>query len=149
VFDPGINAISILTKLIQEPIFALAATLNVPRNCETPISAAVRLGTPSGIEIQLDLDFLHCGIHHWDIDMETDLGALKLVAGGGRVLVGGASVPADAGNLDDEYPSIYRRFAELVACGQTEVDVRAMQVVADIFLIAKHVSVEPFTDAAR
>ena len=51
VFDAGINALSILTRLIDEAIFPLTATLYVPSNCETPIAARVALQTASGAEI--------------------------------------------------------------------------------------------------
>ena len=39
VFDPGINALSIVTKILPEPIFADSATIEVPANTATPIAA--------------------------------------------------------------------------------------------------------------
>ncbi len=45
-----------------------------------------------------------------------------------------------------EYESIYRRFAELVADGNSEIDARPLQLVADIFMTARNVAVEPFVD---
>jgi D-galactose 1-dehydrogenase len=149
VFDIGFNPLSILTRLIEEPIFASAATLYVPANCETPIAATANLDTPSGVEILLELDFRHTGTQTWDIDMETDGGALKLAAGGGRLMRDNVPVPIDESNLASEYRSIYRRFAELVAQKRSEVDASPMQLVADIFLIANRIAVEPFLDSAR
>src|SRR6185312_1618335 len=57
IFDPGMNALSILTKLIAEPIYPRAAQLLVPANCCAPIAAEVELRTDSGIEISASLDF--------------------------------------------------------------------------------------------
>lgn len=149
VFDIGFNPLSILTRLIEEPIFPRTATLYVPSNCATPIAATVCLGTASGIGILLELDFRHTGIQTWDIDLETDDGELKLMAGGGKLTLDTVPVPIDESNLASEYRSIYHHFAELVAQRRTEVDKRPMQLVADIFLIATRIAVEPFLDSAQ
>ncbi len=149
VLDPGINALSILTRLIAEPIFADSATLYVPSNCETPIAAQISLLCAGGTRIDVELDFRHTGTQTWDIDFQTDSGPLKLSAGGGQLTVGHVPVPHDAGKLHSEYAAIYQRFAELVAQQRSEVDARPMQLVADIFLVGKRVIVEPFADPAR
>jgi predicted dehydrogenase len=146
VFDIGFNPISILTRLIEEPIFPRTATVYVPENRETPIAATVLLATASGVEILLELDFRHTGIQTWDIDMETNGGTLKLAAGGGKLALDTVRVPIDESNLASEYRSIYQRFTELVAQKRAEVDARPMQLVADIFLVARRVVVEPFAD---
>lgn len=43
-----------------------------------------------------------------------------------------------------EYPSIYARFAELIATGASELDSEPLRVVADAFLIAKRTLAAPF-----
>jgi D-galactose 1-dehydrogenase len=149
VLDPGINALSILTRLIHEPIFADAVTLYVPSNCETPIAANISLLCAGGTRIAVEFDFRHTGAQTWDIDFDTDSGPLKLSAGGGQLTVGNVPVPHDPGKLHSEYVSIYQRFAELVTQHRSEVDARPMQLVADIFLVGKRVIVEPFSDPAR
>jgi predicted dehydrogenase len=146
VFDPGINAISILTKLLPEPIFPRAATLFVPSNCAAPIAAEIELAVDGGAEIFVSLDFRHTGAQTWDIDFETDEGPIKLSAGGARLTVANGPAPNDPGALMSEYESIYRRFVELVADGNSEVDARPLQLVADIFMTARNVAVEPFVD---
>jgi predicted dehydrogenase len=147
VFDIGFNPVSILTRLIEEPILPRTATLYVPANCQTPIAATAQLVTESGVDILLELDFRQSGTQTWDIDMETDAGALKLAAGGSRLT--GDSTPADENTLASEYQSIYQRFADLVEHKRVEVDARPMQLVADIFLIARRIAVEPFIDVDR
>ena len=146
VFDPAINAFSILTRLFPEPIFPESATLYVPSNCEAPIAADVEFVTDSGAKISAALDFRHTGTQTWDIDIETDRGPLKLSAGGAKLIVGSNDVPPEAGALESEYEAIYRRFADLIARGQSDVDARPLQLVADIFMVAKRIAAEPFED---
>lgn len=146
VLDPGINAISILTRLIDAPMFPEQATLFVPSNCETPISADIKLRTADGAEIHMELDFLHTGTQTWDIELKTDTETIKLSAGGGVLTIGDRPVPAEAGALHSEYVSIYHRFAELLAARTSEADVRPLNLVADIFLNGKQVRVDPFIE---
>jgi predicted dehydrogenase len=144
VFDPGINAISILTRIIPEPFFVTAASLFVPSNCEAPIAADVGFETDRGARIAAAFDFRHTGIQTWDIDIETDDGTLNLRAGGSLLFVDGQAQQVDEG--DGEYASLYRRFGELLARGHSEVDSRPFQLVADAFLIGRRFQVEPFED---
>jgi D-galactose 1-dehydrogenase len=147
VFDPGMNALSILTKLIPEPIFPRAAQLFVPANCGTPIAADVELATDTGVTIHANLDFRETGPQRWNIDVDTDAGPVKLSAGGGLMTLGDIPVPAEPGSLDAEYAALYARFQQLVERGESDVDARPLQLVADIFLIAKQITVEPFDES--
>ena len=144
VFDPGMNALSILTKLIAEPIYPQAAQLLVPANCSAPIAAEIELRTDSGVDINASLDFRETGPQRWTIDLETDGGAMHLSAGGGHLTLGDNPVPADPGSLNSEYAAIYRRFHELITRGESDVDTRPLQLVSDIFLVAKQIPVESF-----
>ena len=148
IFDPGMNALSILTRLIPEAIFPRNARLHIPRNCGAPIAADLELTSASGIEISAEFDFRETGPQRWNIEVDTDQGALKLTAGGGLLTLGDQPVPPDAGSLDTEYEAIYKRFAELVARKESDVDIRPLQLVADIFLVARQVQVEAFEDPA-
>ena len=148
VLDPGINAFSILTQIIAAPIFASSALLFVPSNCEAPIAADIELVTDSGVPIQVQLDFRHTGIQTWTIDLETDAGPINLSAGGSVLSVANERVAPDANVLASEYEAIYRRFGELIAAGESEVDARPLQLVADVFMVARHIAVEAFDMAA-
>ena len=144
VFDPGMNALSILTKLVAEPIYPQAAQLFVPSNCGAPIAAEIELRTDSGIEITVGFDFRETGPQRWNIDFDTDGGAMRLSAGGGHLTLGDNPVPADPGSLDAEYAAIYRGFHQLILRGESDVDTRPLQLVSDIFLMAKQIPVESF-----
>jgi D-galactose 1-dehydrogenase len=146
VLDPGINALSILTSIVPAPFYPRTARLYVPSNCDAPIAADLEFVTDDGVEISAAFDFRHTGVQTWDIDIETDEGPLKLSAGGGILTVGDDEAPRDPGALGSEYTAIYRDFAALIARGASEVDARPMQLVADIFLSAKNIAVEPFED---
>ena len=45
-----------------------------------------------------------------------------------------------------EYPALYRRFRELAASGECDVDLAPLQLVADAFLLGRRRTVEPFED---
>jgi predicted dehydrogenase len=145
IFDPGINALSILTKIVPEAFFPTSARLFVPSNCAAPIAAELQFTTDSGVVISAAFDFRHTGVQTWDIDIVTDGGPIRLSAGGGQLTIGNEPAPSDPGTLESEYGVIYRRFAELIAGGRSDVDARPLQLVADIFLIARQHAVEPFT----
>ena len=147
VFDPGINALSILTEIVPGPVFVERAELQVPENCASPIAADLTLALDGGIRAAAAFDFRHTGVQTWDIDIETESGALKLSGGGAALFIDGA--PVKAGGSDDlhgEYKSIYRRFADLVAQKCSEVDTRPFQLVADAFLVGHRKTVEAFIE---
>ena len=146
VFDPGMNALSILTRLIPEALFPSSARLFVPVNRSAPIAADLALTSASGIEVSAELDFRETGPQRWNIDFDTHEGAVRLTAGGDQLSLGEQPIPPDAGSLAAEYEAIYSRFAELIARRESDVDARPLQLVADIFLVARQVPVEAFAD---
>jgi len=119
------------------------AELRIPRNCQTPIAASLRLSDARGTPIRMELDFLHPGPPSWDIEVETDGGALRLAKGGAEMRLDGALV---TGLRGEEYPSLYAHFAQLARGRSVDVDVRPLQLVADAFLCAERVEVEPFVE---
>jgi len=142
IFDPGINAISILTTLVPEPIIVTRADFFVPENCAAPIAADVDFATESGAAVTAVLDFRQTGKQTWDIEFDTESGTARLSEGGARFFVEDREVAIDAG--DGEYPALYRHFAKLVGARLCDVDARPFRLVADAFLIARHTRVERF-----
>jgi D-galactose 1-dehydrogenase len=145
VFDPGINALSILTKILLSPVFVSDATLFVPANWETPIAAELSLRAESGAPITAAFDFRETGPQRWDIKLDTDKGTVVLTDGGATLAIDGK--PAEAEHADEdnpEYAPLYRHFADLIHRGVSDADARPFRLVADAFLLARHVTVEPF-----
>jgi D-galactose 1-dehydrogenase len=143
VFDPGINALSILTRILPQPLFVTAAELCFPANREAPIAACVSLADAADLPITAEFDFRQSGPQSWDIVVETDVGLLTLSSGGARLVAGGR-VLADA--AEAEYRGLYRRFVELTATGTSDVDLAPLRLVADAFLLGRRRTVEPFQD---
>ncbi|MBB4379068.1 Gfo/Idh/MocA family protein [Bradyrhizobium sp. SBR1B] len=143
VFDPGINALSILTRILPKPVFVTAAELAFPANCQAPIAANLTLTDIDGLAVTAEFDFRQTGPQSWDIVVETDQGRMTLSSGGARMVVDG-KVLAEA--PDEEYRGLYRRFVELAATGASDVDLTPLRLVADAFLLGRRTVVEPFVD---
>lgn len=143
VFDPGINALSILTRMLPTPVFVTAAELAFPANCQAPIAANLTLTDIEGLPVAAEFDFRQTGPQSWDIVVDTDQGRMTLSHGGARMAVDG-KVFAEA--PDEEYRGLYRRFVELTATGASDVDLAPLRLVADAFLLGKRTIVEPFVD---
>ncbi|MBR0823998.1 Gfo/Idh/MocA family oxidoreductase [Bradyrhizobium manausense] len=143
VFDPGINALSILTRIMPRPVFVTAATLSFPSNCEAPIAADLTLADATGLPITAEFDFRQTGPQSWDVIVETDGGRMTLSGGGRRMAVDG-KVLSEA--PDAEYRELYHRFVELAATGAADVDLSPFRLVADAFMLGKRTIVEPFVD---
>lgn len=143
VFDPGINALSILTEIVPEPVTVLSANLEVPSNKDAPIGAALSMATASGTPIDAVFDWRQTGPQTWDISVETDNGGLLLSEGGNMLrLDGEVQVKAP----DEEYPAMYRRFVDLVAARGIEADIAPLRLVADAFLCGRHCPTAMFED---
>ncbi|WP_295634080.1 Gfo/Idh/MocA family oxidoreductase [Novosphingobium sp.] len=143
VFDPGINALSILTALVPGRIRMREAKLERPENCATPIAALLAMESDSGIAISADFDFRQTGPQSWDIAIEADAGRLLLSNGGNTLSIDGADQDCGA---EQEYPRLYVRFVELIGQGACEVDASPLQLVCDATSIAQVQVVEPFYD---
>ncbi len=143
VFDPGINALSILTRILPEPVFVAAAELCFPANREAPIAATLSLTDRTALPITAEFDFRQTGPQTWNISVVTDDGQL-LLSSGGRRLALDDEVRLDGTNA--EYPSLYRRFLELSATSASDVDLAPLRLVADAFLLGRRCIVEPFED---
>lgn len=140
VFDPGINALSVITRLLPHGLILEEADLRFPANRQAPIAADLRLDS-SGVPIRVALDFDQRGPQTWTIDIETDRGLLTLADGASRMAVDGTAV--DVGD-EGEYPQLYRHFAQLIAEGRSDIDLTPFRLVADAFLLGRRAVVEPF-----
>lgn len=143
VFDPGINALSVITRLLPGPLLLNDAELRFPSNKAAPIAADLALIDASGAPVVVAFDFDQRGPQHWDIVIETDQGLLELSHGASRMAVDG--VPVDVGE-EAEYAGLYRRFAELIATCTSDVDLTPFRLVADAYLLGRRREVAAFED---
>jgi len=144
VFDPGINAFSILTAIFPGAIYVRSADLTVPQNGQTPIAAEIEFGSDvADGPLHASLDFRRTEGEAWTIEIRTTEGALlKLVDGGSRLILDGKEQTVSGLG---EYPDIYREFVDLIDERRSNVDVRPLRLVADCLLTAESKSTEPIT----
>ena len=141
VFDPAINALSIVTRILPKALILDSAELAFPANRDAPIAATLAMSYDGDVPVTADLDFLQTGPQSWDVIVETDEGTLMLSHGGATLTIDGAPVALGA---HEEYPRLYRRFAKLIERRESDVDVTPFQIAADAFLIGRRRTVEPF-----
>jgi len=144
VFDPGINALSILTKVMPEPIFLASAHLSYPENRDTPIAASLAFKLASGREadLQAEFDWRQTGEQIWDITIVlADGRVLKLMKGGSKLAIDGKVIAEEA---PAEYEAIYERFDELLRRGKSDVDPAPLALVGDAFMLGQRIEVETF-----
>ena len=143
VFDPGINALSIVTEILPERVFLSGASLEFPDNREAPIAADLHFQSAGALRVHAEFDWRQTGKQSWDILVETAKGQVKLSDGGSRLWIDDVEQPLEK---EAEYPSLYRVFADLVKAGKSDVDVAPLRHVADAFMLGKRKVVEAFHD---
>src|SRR5205085_2341527 len=134
VFDPGINALSIATKIFPGGLFIKSAALKVPENAQTPIAADIVFSSPEADGLlHASLDWRRSEGEEWTITIETGDGqTVRLEDGGARLLLDGKDHPVEG---PGEYPDIYRVFADLIDERRSLVDVAPFRLVADCLLV--------------
>lgn len=144
VFDPGINSLSIFSKIMPFPVFVDSAKLQFPANRQTPIDAQIvfKSGQPHQPKLSAGFNWLETEGEVWTITAETQKGdQLKLEKGGAVLRVNGV---VKVEKPSEEYELIYERFAELLKKKKSDVDGMPLRLVADAFLLGARENVEDF-----
>lgn len=127
VFDPGINGLSIATRVLPFALDLVDAKLAIPANKAMPIAAALRLGASDWAgQMTAQFDWRETAGECWRLTVTTDAGVLALEDGGTRLLIDGV---AQLAHGNDEYPTLYRQFADLVRSGGSHIDVAPLTLV--------------------
>lgn len=143
VFDPGINALSIVTEILPSPIFVERADIVIPANRFTPIAANIVFGAADGSKSDLSagFDWRQEGEQSWDIEVETNNIKLKLTHGGTKLYVNGTCTLEAPSK---EYEAIYHRFATLIKAGVSDMDGSPLELVADCMMLGRRIAADPF-----
>jgi D-galactose 1-dehydrogenase len=145
VFDPCINALSIVTKIMPEPVTVAAGDLFFPSNADAPIAASLTLacGGRTG-DFRVETDWRPIAKDIWEISVETKEGTkLHLSSGGARLAVDGKVAVEEK---PAEYEAIYAHFDRLLREGKSHVDPAPFLIVADAFLIGRRKDVDAFKE---
>jgi D-galactose 1-dehydrogenase len=144
VFDPGINALSVVTKILPDPIYVEAARIEVPENWSTPIAVNITFKRGDGVAADMSavFDWRQRGEQTWDIDIETRDGMMMKLSKGGSVLHVNGKLIMEA--KLEEYEMIYAKFARLLKARKSDTDYSPLQLECDAFMLAKPVVVPKF-----
>lgn len=146
VFDPGINALSIVTHILPRPLTVEAADLDVPSNRQAPIAARLRLRDSAGVPLVADFDFRQQGPQTWEILIGTNAGDIRLSAGGAALAMPGDQAGSIQADLGSEYRSLYKRFAELIGTRRSDLDDAPLRLVEEAFRCARRHPVAPYIE---
>ncbi len=141
VFDPGINALSILTEILPHSLYVKDAVLDFPSNRDTPIAAAVTFGSDGNYDVLVELDWMESGPPKWEIEIVTEHGACALTKGGACLKIDGRMIDLPESS---EYDAVYRKFASLIEQRESYADLTPFQHAADAFMLGKRKIVAPF-----
>lgn len=144
VCDPGINAMSIFTKIMPFPVFVQASHLKYPANRQTPVDVEITFKSVEKHQPKLSAGFnwLEEAGEIWTFDIETGKGNKLRLEKGGTVLVVNDHVVIQ--QPSEEYEGIYDRFAKLLKKGKTDMDGAPLRLISDAFFLGARENVEDF-----
>lgn len=147
VFDPGINALSIVTYVLPCDFHLVSANLSFPENRQAPIAANLSFICSNQAPVNARFDWRKDGDQFWNISIESSIGTLLLAEGGNRLFVEGSEHLEESGvGAHDEYQGVYDLFYNLTRDSMSNTDCRPLTLAADAFMLGSRKIVEPFQD---
>lgn len=136
VLDTGINPLSIVSRILPDPLLVTAAEFHVLPGRQAPIVARIDF---AGGERSAIFDWRATGgAEERSICLTTARGRrIAILDGGARMTVDDAQQPLGPFT---EYPALYARFAAIVAARAVEADATPLRILADAALIARRSS---------
>jgi D-galactose 1-dehydrogenase len=144
VFDPGINSLSILTRLLDETVIVQKADLHIPVNCDAPIQVEMDMLTDKGLAVRADYDFLQQDLQTWSIFVESSRGQRLALQMGGTVLEIDGKVVMQ--QKEAEYSGLYAHFHDLIRDGKSDADFSPLRIVADAFMVGKRIAAPEYIE---
>ena len=144
VCDPGINAMSIFTKIMPFPVFVESSKLKFPANRQTPVDVEIvfKSGEKSKPALSAHFNWLEETGEIWTVAIETAKGNKLRLEKGGTVLVVNDHVVIQ--NPSEEYEGIYERFAKLLKKGKSDMDGAPLRLISDAFFLGARENTEEF-----
>lgn len=144
VFDPGINSLSILTRIFNDTVIVKKADLHIPCNCDAPIQIEMDMVTDKGLSIRADYNFLQESQQTWSIFVESEQGEKLALRMGGTMLEINDKVVMQ--EKEAEYPGLYAHFYDLVRSGRSDADFSPLRIVADAFMVGKRIAAPAYIE---
>ncbi|HEY9012424.1 MAG TPA: Gfo/Idh/MocA family oxidoreductase [Devosia sp.] len=144
VCDPGINAMSIFTKIMPFPVFVESSKLKFPANRQTPVDVEIvfKSGEKHKPSLTAHFNWLEETGEIWTVAIETQKGSKLRLEKGGTVLVVNDHVVVQ--NPSEEYEGIYDRFAKLLKKGKSDMDGAPLRLISDAFFLGARENVDEF-----
>lgn len=137
VFDPGINALSIISKIIPGRLSLKAAELIICENHESPIAVTLDFGA----QYSATFDWRETKGECWEITIHTETQIIQLEKGGSALRIDGETVIAAEPR---EYQQIYRHFAALLENRQSHVTLEPLVIVERAKKIGTRIKIAAF-----
>ncbi len=138
VFDPGVNALSILTAVLDHSLAIESAELVYGPGQDAPVAAGLSLSLAQGntaVPVEAVFDFRTPPDQQtWTIQIDTHDGArLTLTDGGERLVID--KQPVSIADTPEEYAGVYAHLLNLIDAGTSDLDARPLILVGDAFLV--------------
>ena len=140
VFDPAINAMSLLTA-IDRSLTVHSARLFIPAGRASPIRAEAALRGAGGGRIDCSFDFVWSGEPCWSIELSTASREIVLERGAHSLAIDGNPIELQKG---DEYGRLYRKFARVARDGAVDCDLSPLALVEGCLADGARYSTHPF-----
>jgi D-galactose 1-dehydrogenase len=127
VFDAGINALSIATHILPQPVSLRSAKLVTAADRKMPIAAELQFFAGQVSRVDASFDWRRAGTEIWNIEIETNEGGLLLSEGGASLTIDGERHEY----LPGEYAGVYRRFRDLISARAIDCDLAPLSLVMD------------------
>jgi D-galactose 1-dehydrogenase len=135
VFDPGINALSILTSILPEAVWPTHVRLHSQTGMSMPIRADISFDTLHSPDCgRACFDWSPINKEKWEITISTPAGHAEISSGGRQLRINGSPVRVPS---KLEYQRVYGHFATLIEGRNSDVDLRPLELVADCFAIGE------------